>query len=126
MQVKIRGESMQAAADAAESGMVSIIGLDSDKVQDICTAANEKLGSQAVQVANYLCSGNYVISGSKEVRSCDFVQSPIGPGIMRRCHVCVTDLHIVTRLKHSTQQRFMTDVALYDITLQGTPALYFL
>jgi hypothetical protein len=67
MQVKIRGESMQAAADAAESGMVSIIGLGPEKVQDICTAANEKLGSQAVQIANYLCSGNYVISGSKEV-----------------------------------------------------------
>lgn len=30
--VKLRGESMQAAADAVKSGMVSVIGLDSDKV----------------------------------------------------------------------------------------------
>lgn len=30
--VKLRGESMQAAADATPSGMVSVIGLDSDKV----------------------------------------------------------------------------------------------
>ncbi len=29
--VKLRGESMQAAADAKPSGMVSVIGLDSDK-----------------------------------------------------------------------------------------------
>jgi flagellar basal body L-ring protein FlgH len=72
LQVKIRGESMQAAADATESGMVSIIGLSADKVQDICTAANEKLGSQAVQIANFLCSGNYVISGSKEVQIWSF------------------------------------------------------
>ena len=31
--VKIRGESMQAAADARPSGMVSVIGLDSDKAR---------------------------------------------------------------------------------------------
>lgn len=31
--VKIRGESMQAAADACPSGMVSVIGLDSDKAR---------------------------------------------------------------------------------------------
>lgn len=30
--VKLRGESMQAAADAKPSGMVSVIGLDADKV----------------------------------------------------------------------------------------------
>ena len=33
--VKIRGESMQAAADARPSGMVSVIGLDSDKASDV-------------------------------------------------------------------------------------------
>ena len=31
--VKLRGESMQAAADAKPSGMVSVIGLSSDKVR---------------------------------------------------------------------------------------------
>ena len=30
--VKLRGESMQAAADASKSGMTSVIGLSSDKV----------------------------------------------------------------------------------------------
>jgi [acyl-carrier-protein] S-malonyltransferase len=58
---------MQAAADAAESGMVSVIGLDSDTVAKICAAANEKIGSNAVQIANYLCPGNYVVSGSLQV-----------------------------------------------------------
>ena len=33
--VKIRGESMQAAADARPSGMVSVIGLNSDKAGNI-------------------------------------------------------------------------------------------
>ena len=30
--MKLRGESMQAAADATPSAMVSVIGLDADKV----------------------------------------------------------------------------------------------
>ena len=34
--VKLRGESMQAAADAKPSGMVSVIGLSSDKVRPSC------------------------------------------------------------------------------------------
>ena len=36
--VKLRGESMQAAADAGKSGMVSVIGLSSDKVLPACKA----------------------------------------------------------------------------------------
>lgn len=31
--MKLRGEAMQSAADMSESGMVSVIGLDSEKVQ---------------------------------------------------------------------------------------------
>ena len=59
---------MQEAADAAESGMVSVIGLDSDTVAKLCDAANEQVGGNTLTVANYLCPGNYVVSGSKEVR----------------------------------------------------------
>lgn len=66
VQVQLRGECMQAAADAAESGMVSVIGLDSDTVGQLCDAANKRAGAGSVQIANFLCPGNYVISGSKE------------------------------------------------------------
>ncbi|KAL5580635.1 hypothetical protein UlMin_013077 [Ulmus minor] len=62
--VKLRGEAMQEAADAAKSAMVSIIGLDSDKVQQLCDAANQEVDdSDKVQIANYLCPGNYAVSG---------------------------------------------------------------
>ena len=37
--VKLRGESMQAAADATPSAMVSVIGLDADKVLAITASA---------------------------------------------------------------------------------------
>lgn len=62
--VKLRGEAMQDASDAAKSAMVSIIGLDSDKVQKLCDAANEEVDeSDKVQIANFLCPGNYAVSG---------------------------------------------------------------
>ncbi|ESR38403.1 hypothetical protein CICLE_v10028558mg [Citrus x clementina] len=62
--VKLRGEAMQEAADAAKGAMVSIIGLDSDKVQQLCDAANQEVDEDnKVQIANYLCPGNYAVSG---------------------------------------------------------------
>lgn len=65
--VKVRGESMQAAADAKPSGMASVIGLDSAKVQELCDAVNAEVGAdQSVKIANYLCNGNYAVSGGLE------------------------------------------------------------
>lgn len=62
--VKLRGEAMQEAADAAKSAMVSVIGLDSEKVQQLCDAANAEVDEDSkVQIANYLCPGNYAVSG---------------------------------------------------------------
>ncbi|GAA0164818.1 hypothetical protein LIER_20366 [Lithospermum erythrorhizon] len=62
--VRLRGEAMQDAADAANSAMVSIIGLDSEKVQKLCDAANEEVDeADKVQIANFLCIGNYAVSG---------------------------------------------------------------
>ncbi|KAJ4753873.1 Malonyl CoA-acyl carrier protein transacylase [Rhynchospora pubera] len=62
--VKLRGEAMQDAADAASSAMVSVIGLESDNVQLLCDAANEEVDEKdKVQIANFLCPGNYAVSG---------------------------------------------------------------
>ncbi|KAG2552617.1 malonyl CoA-acyl carrier protein transacylase-like [Panicum virgatum] len=62
--VKLRGEAMQDASDAANSAMVSVIGLDSEKVQELCDAANEEVDEkERVQIANFLCPGNYAVSG---------------------------------------------------------------
>ncbi|APZ91510.1 ACP S-malonyltransferase [Fuerstiella marisgermanici] len=59
--VQRRGQAMQAAADATPSGMVSILLMDRDKVQEVCDAAS---GHGSIQIANYLCPGNIVISGT--------------------------------------------------------------
>ena len=60
---KIRGEAMQAASDAVDTGMVSVIGLDKGKVSELCAMASEKSGEQ-IQIANFLCNGNYAVSGT--------------------------------------------------------------
>ena len=43
---KVRGEAMQAAADAVSSGMVSVVGLDSSKTEALCEKASELSGKR--------------------------------------------------------------------------------
>jgi [acyl-carrier-protein] S-malonyltransferase len=57
-----RGRAMQDAADAVPSGMVSLLGLELDKIEELCNQARE---GDVLQVANLLCPGNIVVSGSK-------------------------------------------------------------
>ncbi|RIK82672.1 MAG: [acyl-carrier-protein] S-malonyltransferase [Planctomycetota bacterium] len=60
--VRERGLAMQAASDAAPSGMVSILGLDREQVERLCDEARQ---GEVLQVANLLCPGNIVVSGTK-------------------------------------------------------------
>eukprot|EP01024_Parvocaulis_polyphysoides_P049877 TRINITY_DN4855_c0_g1_i4.p2 TRINITY_DN4855_c0_g1~~TRINITY_DN4855_c0_g1_i4.p2 ORF type:complete len:357 (-),score=71.74 TRINITY_DN4855_c0_g1_i4:265-1335(-) len=84
--VKLRGESMQAAADMEPSGMVSIIGLPEEKVDEICKAVCEKVGDpDAVKIANYLCPGNYAVSGS--IAGCEKVEEIAKPEYKARMTV---------------------------------------
>jgi len=81
---KARGEAMQAASDAVETGMVSVIGLDKEKVGELCEAASEKSG-ESIKIANYLCSGNYAVSGS--LKACDVVAEIAKPEFKARMTV---------------------------------------
>jgi [acyl-carrier-protein] S-malonyltransferase len=60
--VQRRGEAMQAAADATPSGMVSVLGLEQPQVEELCAAAR---GNETLEVANLLCPGNIVVSGTR-------------------------------------------------------------
>jgi len=61
--VQERGRAMQAASEACESGMVSILGLEREKVAAVCA---ECRNGEVLQIANLLCPGNIVVSGHKE------------------------------------------------------------
>ncbi|UCC22096.1 MAG: ACP S-malonyltransferase [Planctomycetota bacterium] len=60
--VKKRGEAMQAAADATNGGMVSIIGLEEEQVRQLCSEAGE---GELLAAVNFNCPGQIVVSGSK-------------------------------------------------------------
>lgn len=59
--VSERGQAMQDAANAVPSGMVSILGLDPEKIEKVCGEARAE--GEVLQIANYLCPGNIVVSG---------------------------------------------------------------
>ena len=59
--VQARGRAMQAAADACPSGMTSVLGPDVSAVEALVAEAR---GTDTLELANYLCPGNTVISGS--------------------------------------------------------------
>jgi [acyl-carrier-protein] S-malonyltransferase len=58
-----RGAAMQAASDATDSGMVSILGLELEQVVTLCDEA--RLEGEILQPANFLCPGNIAVSGHK-------------------------------------------------------------
>lgn len=55
-----RGAAMQDAAEASPSGMVSVLGLEVDRIEELCTEVRE---NGTLQIANLLCPGNTVVSG---------------------------------------------------------------
>ena len=61
-----RGQAMQDAADATEGTMVSIIGLDEEKVNQLCAEARQ---GELLAAVNFNCPGQIVVSGSKSACS---------------------------------------------------------
>lgn len=59
--VQLRGAAMQQAADAVPSGMVSILGMERVQVQSV---VDQTRGADILEIANMLCPGNIVISGT--------------------------------------------------------------
>jgi len=84
--VQQRGSAMQAAAQQADSTMVSLLGLSTDDVQqlvDSCRADGEVL-----QIANFLCPGNIVVSGSST--ACERIQvAAVEAGAMKAIPLAV-------------------------------------
>ena len=78
--VKVRGEAMQAAADATPSGMVSALLLDRSKVEEVCQGAG---ANGRIWIANYLCPGNTVLSGEKSAcaRAAELIEQSSGKPI---------------------------------------------
>jgi len=61
--VSIRAAAMQKACLSAPSTMAAVLGLDDQKVEEVCQSLREETG-EVVVAANYNCPGQLVISGS--------------------------------------------------------------
>lgn len=83
--VQQRGAAMQVAADATPSGMVSILGLTRSEVEALCEEAR---GDDVLDIANFLCPGNIVVSGSNA--ACERIAELAGPaGAMKAVPLAV-------------------------------------
>ena len=60
--VQKRGEAMQAAADTTPGGMVSLIGLEEDKVRQLCQEAGD---GELIEPVNFNCPAQIVVSGTR-------------------------------------------------------------
>ncbi|MCE9533705.1 MAG: ACP S-malonyltransferase [Planctomycetes bacterium] len=58
--VQRRGQAMQAAAEANPSGMISILGPEAAQIEEMVVEARS---AGKLEMANYLCPGNTVVSG---------------------------------------------------------------
>jgi len=63
--VRERGRLMKQAGKQSPGGMAAILGLADDLVAEVCEQASAQADGPGVQVANYNCPGQVVISGSK-------------------------------------------------------------
>ena len=70
--VQERGLAMQAAAELTQSGMVSVVGLETEQVESIVEHVLQE--GEILQLANYLCPGNIVVSGHSA--ACARIEGP--------------------------------------------------
>lgn len=112
--VQRRGEAMQAAADKVPSSMVSVLGLDKEKVQQVCDDA--RVEGECLQLANFLCPGNIVVSGDQA--SCDRVNElALAAGAMKTISLAVAGAFHTPIMQPAVSE---LSAALQQITLAST------
>jgi [acyl-carrier-protein] S-malonyltransferase len=70
--VRQRGQAMQEASDATPSAMISIVGPELAKVEELVAATKAQVPTETLQIANFLCPGNTVVSGGRS--ACDVLE----------------------------------------------------
>jgi [acyl-carrier-protein] S-malonyltransferase len=116
--VQERGRAMQAASDAVASGMVSILGLDREKIEAVCA---ECRGDEILEIANLLCPGNIVVSGHKE--ACRKVMdAAVAAGAMKTIPLSVAGA-FHTKLMEPAVERLRTALANVPLKKPRIPVI---
>ena len=73
--VRARGTFMQEACDRVPSAMASVMGLDMERVRELCRGVAGNGSSMVLDIANVNCPGQIVISGDRDAirEACDRV-----------------------------------------------------
>jgi [acyl-carrier-protein] S-malonyltransferase len=116
--VKTRGEAMQAASDATPSGMVSVLGLEPDVIEKLC---DEARGDGILQIANYLCPGNTVVSGNKDACA-RIATSAEAAGAMKAIPLAVAGA-FHTAIMQPALERLTTALATAKISAPRIPVI---
>lgn len=116
--VKTRGEAMQAAADATTSGMVSLLGMEPDAIEKVC---DEARGDGILQIANYLCPGNIVVSGNQD--ACDRVaELAVEAGAMKAIPLAVAGA-FHTPIMQSAVEQLTEALAVATVSAPRIPVI---
>jgi [acyl-carrier-protein] S-malonyltransferase len=96
--VQERGRAMQAASDATPSAMVSVLALDVPAVEELVQKAAQ---GETLQIANLLCPGNTVVSGTKA--ACERLEAVAGEGRAKTIRLAVAGAFHTPLMKPADQ-----------------------
>ena len=114
--VKARGEAMQAAAVATPSGMIAVLGLEPSEVEVLVAEARS---AGILEVANLLCPGNTVVSGTLAALE-KFEQICIAQGGIRTARLAVAGAFHTTLMKPA-DEKLAEALTLATITVPRIP-----
>ena len=114
--VKARGSAMQAAAMATPSGMIAVLGLEPSEVEVLVAEARS---AGILEVANLLCPGNTVVSGTLAALE-KFEQVCVAQGGIRTARLAVAGAFHTTLMKPA-DQKLAEALALATITVPRIP-----
>jgi len=97
--VQRRGEAMQAASMAHPGAMVSILGLEQAKIEELCEQARQ---GGILQLANLLCPGNLVVSGDRS--ACDALEKLVDAAGGRAVRLAVAGAFHTSLMKPADEQ----------------------
>jgi [acyl-carrier-protein] S-malonyltransferase len=113
-----RGRAMQDAADRVSSGMVSVLGLELVQIERLCEEARN---GEVLNVANHLCPGNIVVSGSNS--ACErIVELASKAGAMRVIPLAVAGA-FHTSLMEPAVERLRTVLAAVQLRSPRIPVV---
>ena len=117
--VRLRGQAMQAAADASPSGMVAVLGMEAEPLQKVCDEA--RVDGGVLRMANFLCPGNIVCSGDAE--SCkQLEEAAIAAGAMKAVALSVAGA-FHTSLMDSAVQKLSEALANVEMQAPRVPVV---